>query len=211
VAAPLLAQRLGLPFADRLINPLGPSPAAHKEQITNEELADQPRSQLLEGLLLLGTAWSIPAIPDAPDSPENLRAVVEKSIAELLDAGGAVILGRAAAAVLGRRAGVFHVRLDGPPDRRAQRGAAWEGVDLDTARTHLSKTDVARARYVQRLYGRDPSDASLYHLVLDSTVIALDALVELIAVATEAAWSYDDGKLHADIASMRARLAEPPT
>jgi cytidylate kinase len=206
-----LAKRLGLPFADRLINPLGPSPAASKEQITNEELADQPRSQFLEGLLLLGTAWSIPAMPDAPDSPERLRTAVETSIAELLEAGGAVILGRAAAVVLGRRAGVFHVRLDGPPDRRAQRGAAWEGVDLDTARAHLTKTDVTRARYVQRLYGRDPTDAELYHLVLDSTVIALDALVELIAVAAEAAWSYDDSKLPADIASMRARLAQPST
>ncbi len=162
----------------------------------------------MEGLLLLGTAWSIPALRDEQDSPDRLRAAVEASIAELLDAGGAVILGRAAAVVLGRRAGAFHVRLDGPADRRAQRGAAWEDVDVDTARAHLTKTDVARARYVQRLYGRDPSDAALYHLVLDSTVIAVDVLVDLIAAAAEAAWSYDDSELHADIARMRARLGE---
>jgi cytidylate kinase len=174
-AAPLLAQRLGLPFADRLLNPLGPSPAASKEQITKEELADQPRSQLLEGLLLLGTAWSIPATSDAQDSPERLRSEVERSIAELLDAGGAVILGRAAAVVIGRRSGAFHVRLDGPQERRARRGAAWEGVTVDEARTHLTKADVARARYVQRLYGRDPGDPALYHLIVDSTVITLDA------------------------------------
>jgi cytidylate kinase len=210
VAAPLLAERLGLPFADRLINPLGPSPAASKEQITEEELAGQPRSSLLEGLLLLGTAWSIPAMPDTSDSPERLRSAVETSIAELLDSGGAVILGRAAAVVIGRRPGAFHVRLDGPAERRAMRGAAWEGVDLDTARAHLTKTDVPRSRYVQRLYGRDPADPALYHLMLDSTVITLDSLVDLIATAAEAAWGYDDSKLHADIARMRARLAAPP-
>jgi cytidylate kinase len=209
VAAPLLARRLGLPFADRLLNPLGPSPAASKEQITKEELADQPRRQLLEGLLLLGSAWSIPATRDAQDSPERLRTEVETSIAELLNSGGAVILGRAAAVVIGRRSGAFHVRLDGPPERRARRGAAWEGVTIEEARAHLTKTDVARTRYVQRLYGRSPDDPSLYHLVIDSTVVTLDALVELVATATEAAWGYDDSKLPDDIAEMRARMSQP--
>jgi cytidylate kinase len=209
VAAPLLAQRLGLPFADRLLNPLGPSPAASKEQITKEELADQPRSQFLEGLLLLGTAWSIPATRDAQDSPERLRSEVESSIAELINSGGAVILGRAAAVVIGRRSGAFHVRLDGPQERRAGRGAVWEGITVDEARAHLTKTDVARARYVQRLYGCDPADPALYHLVVDSTVVALDALVDLIANAAEAAWGYSDSKMQSDIADMRARLSQP--
>jgi cytidylate kinase len=204
-----LAQRLGLPFADRLINPRGPSPVVGGEQITSDELADQPRSPFWEGLLLLGTAWSIPATRDAQDSPERLRAAVESSIAELIDAGGAVILGRAAAVVIGRRPGAFHVRLDGPLERRARRGAAWEGVTLDEARSHLTKADVPRARYVQRLYGRDPADPALYHLVLDSTVVALDALVELIAAAAETAWSYDDTKLQSDIDAVRARLHQP--
>jgi cytidylate kinase len=210
VAAPLLARRLGLPFADRLINPRGTT-VGSEEQITQQELDDQPRSSLLDGLLLLGTAWSsVPATLDAQDSPERLRAAVETSIATFLDTGGAVILGRAAAAVIGRRAGAFHVRLDGPPERRARRGATWEGIGVDVARAHLTKTDVARARYVQRLYGRDPADAKLYHLVLDSTVISLDALVELVAAAAEAAWGYDDSKLQSDIDTMRDKLTQSP-
>jgi cytidylate kinase len=211
VAAPLLARRLGLPFADRLLNPLGASPKPSGEGISNEELADQPRSPVLEGLLLLGTAWTIPATRDTQDSPERLRTAVESSITELLDSGGAVILGRAAAVVIGRRLGAFHVRLDGPPERRARRGAAWEGIALESATAHLTKTDTARTRYVQRLYGRDPADPALYHLVLDATVMSLDAVVSLIATAAESAWNYDDTNLQRDIAATRARLDEAST
>ena len=40
-----------------------------------------------------------------------------------------------------------------------------------------------RAVYVQQFYGVDAGDASLYDLVIDSTVIGLDACVELIALA----------------------------
>jgi cytidylate kinase len=204
VAAPLLARRLGLPFADRLLNPLGTT--ATGEVISKEELADQPRSPTLEGLLLLGTAWSIPATRDAQDSPERLRGDVESSITALIDSGGAVILGRAAAVVIGRRRGAFHVRLDGPAERRIRRGAEWEGVTHDVAKAHMTKTDVARARYVQRLYGRDPADPALYHLVVDSTIVSFDALVSIIAVAAESAWGYDESELPAEIASARIRL-----
>jgi cytidylate kinase len=204
VAAPLLARRLGLPFADRLLNPLGTT--ATGEVISNEELADQPRSPTLQGLLLLGTAWSIPATRDAQDSPERLRGAVESSITQLIDSGGAVILGRAAAVVIGRRRGAFHVRLDGPPERRARRGAEWEGVTLNVAKAHMTKTDIARARYVQRLYRRDPADPALYHLVLDSTVVSFDAVVALIATAAESAWGYRETELPGEIAEARVRL-----
>ncbi len=52
----------------------------------------------------------------------------------------------------------------------------------------MHETDGARSRYVQRLYGRDPADASLYHIVLDATVLAVDDVVELLALAAEAFW-----------------------
>ena len=113
--------------------------------------------------------------------------------------------------VIGRRLGAFHVRLDGPPERRARRGAAWEATTLESATAHMTKTDVARMRYVQRLYGRDPADASLYHLVVDSTVLPIDAVVSLVASAAESAWNYDDTNLQGDIAAMQARLGQAST
>jgi cytidylate kinase len=119
-----------------------------------------------------------------------------------------VILGRAAAVPLAGYPGAFHVRLDGPVDRRARRGSIWERVDLQTAKAHLAETDTARSRALRRLYGRDPSDPTLYHLVVDATTIAADALTEVIAAAAEAFWRYDDNQLEALVAKTRARLAE---
>ena len=50
----------------------------------------------------------------------------------------------------------------------------------------MRETDRAREAYVQQFYGVDARDAALYHLVIDSTALALDACVELIALAAAA-------------------------
>ena len=46
--------------------------------------------------------------------------------------------------------------------------------------------DKARTAYVRRLYRCDPADPSLYHLVIDSTAMPLDTVVELILTAARA-------------------------
>jgi cytidylate kinase len=94
-----------------------------------------------------------------------------------------VILGRAAAVVLQDEPRALHVRLDGPEDLRLEQAMALEGVDRETASRHMRETDRAREAYVQQFYGADARDASLYDLVIDSTVIGLDTCVDLIALA----------------------------
>jgi cytidylate kinase len=90
--------------------------------------------------------------------------------------------------VLGKARG-YHVRLEGPPERRLVQGAAIEGIDLDEARAHMRTADAARTGYVRRLYRVDPANASLYHLVIDSTVLTLDDVVEMIAIGATRARS----------------------
>src|SRR4029077_3413006 len=100
----------------------------------------------------------------------------------LLADGGGVILRRAAAVVLGRDRG-FHVRLDGAPARRIIQGATVEGISQEQASAHMQAADRARAAYVRRLYHVDPADASPYHMVIASTPIPLDTVIELILTA----------------------------
>lgn len=204
---PLLATRLGLPFADRLIQ-ARPAAQPSAEGVTEAELDEEPRSPLVRSLALLSPTWNLPTAPEEPeDVPERMRKLVEDSIGELAEAGGAVILGRAAAVAIGRsRRWAFHVRLDGPVDRRARRGALWEGIDIEAATTRLHETDAARDRYVERLYGRNPSDASLYHMVVDATVLTVDACVDVLAVAANDYWAYDDDALPEAVARSKRRL-----
>ena len=189
VIAPALAERLGLPFADRLIQVQGRTPPPSEEGVTDAELEEEPPSPLLESLAMLSAGWALPMPTEPAGLPEQLKTQVEESIRELIDSGGAVILGRAGAAALAGHRNVFHVRFDGPEERRAEIGAAAEGISLKEAKHHLADTDSTRARYVKRLYRRDPSDPSLYHLVVDTTVLPPEVVTELVATAAEAFWS----------------------
>jgi cytidylate kinase len=118
--------------------------------------------------------------PPSHQQDEDLRGRGEAEISNFLSSGGGVLLGHAAAVVLGKARG-YHVRLEGSPERRLVQGAAIEGIDLDEARAHMRAADAARTGYVRRLYRVDPANASLYHLVIDSTVLALDDVVAMIA------------------------------
>ncbi|HEX6020652.1 MAG TPA: cytidylate kinase family protein, partial [Solirubrobacter sp.] len=43
--------------------------------------------------------------------------------------------------------------------------------------------DRAREAYVRHFYGCDARDPSLYHLVIDSTALSLEQVVDIIAAA----------------------------
>jgi cytidylate kinase len=132
-------------------------------------------------------------VPAPEDLADPVREQVEQSIDRLVEAGGAVILGRAAAIVLAGDPRAFHVRLDGPKERRIARAMAIEGIDEAAARARLDDTDRARTRYVDRLYGLDPADARLYHLLLDSTVLEADDAVRVVVTAATAFWERAGG------------------
>jgi cytidylate kinase len=185
VVAPALAQRLGLPFLQRVTTTEGEvalAAAPCHERLVAEEAKTTPVHRLLASF-----THSMPVGPtQSPLSvhhlDEDLRCSAEDGIHGLVADGGGVILGRAAAVVLGRDRG-FHVRLDGPPARRIIQGATVEGISQEQASAHMQAADRARAAYVRRLYRVDPADASLYHMVIDSTAIPLDTVIELILTA----------------------------
>jgi cytidylate kinase len=187
VVAPALADRLGLPFLQRVTTSEGhvAEPGPCDEQLSEEEVKATPAHRLLAHFAQAMPAGPTQSPPSTHHQDEHLRARGEAGIHRLLADGGGVILGRAAAVVLGKDRG-FHVRLDGPADRRVRRGAAIEGISEEQARERLYAADKARTAYVRRLYRTDPADASLYHLVLDSTAIPLDTVIELIVTAARA-------------------------
>ena len=189
VIAPALADRLGLPFLQRVTTSEGhvAEPGPCDEQLSAEEVKVTPVHRLLAHFTQAMPAGPTQSPPSTHHQDEHLRGHGEAGIHRLLaeSGGGGVILGRAAAVVLGKDCG-FHVRLDGPADRRVVQGAAIEGISEEQARDRLCAADKARTAYVRRLYRRDPAEASLYHLMIDSTAIPLDAVIELIVTAARA-------------------------
>jgi cytidylate kinase len=187
VVAPALAQRLGVPFVQRATSAggIGGECGPCTERLATAESRMAPAHRVLASLIQAMPAGPTQSPPSARHHDESLRRACEKEIHDLAGAGAGVILGRGAAVVLGKDRG-FHIRLDGPPGQRVLRGAAIEGVSQDQARRHMEAADRARTAYVRRLYRADPGDPRHYHLVIDSTAIPLDTVIEIILSALSA-------------------------
>ena len=149
VVAPALADRLGLPFLQRVTTSEGhvAEPGPCDEQLSAEEVKVTPVHRLLAHFTQAMPAGPTQSPPSTHHQDEHLRGRGEAGIHRLLAGGGGVILGRAAAVVLGKDHG-FHVRLDGPAERRAVQGAAIEGISDGQARERLGAADKARTAYV---------------------------------------------------------------
>jgi cytidylate kinase len=175
--APALAERLGVPFVDRVVSP----ETAHRlAQAENEGLFWRVvRSISPAGGLTAGSIHAERELNDRLTDRESLEAALR----DVADDGDAVILGRAGALALRDDPRALHVRLDGPREARVFRAMEIEAIDEAAARRRLVVTDRARERFVRDIYGLDPSDPGLYALVLDGTAFDTAACVELIATA----------------------------
>jgi cytidylate kinase len=180
---PALAERLGVTFVDRAI----PTAVAERLSVPLDEALAHDES-LGDAIGRLSSSFAL--LPELAGAmvhadllaEEDYRRETERAIREAA-ATGAVVLGRAGQLILRDEPGALHVRLDGPPERRLRQAMRLENVDRQAAERHMRETDRARQAYVQHFYDADPRQCSLYHLVLDSTTIPLDACVELIAQA----------------------------
>jgi cytidylate kinase len=186
---PEVARRLGVPFVDRAI----PTGVAERLAVPLQEAIDRDESiggtltRMTVWLGQVGQAFGAPgALPVDAVEDDDYRRATEQVLLDHARGDGAVILGRGGAVVLRREPRALHVRLDGPTEARVRQGMAVEGVDRDTAERHLSETDKARQAYMQHFYRCDLHDLSLYHLVIDSTALPLEAVVDLIVTAARA-------------------------
>lgn len=185
---PALAERLDVRFLDRAI----PMAVAADLDLPFDEVDAHDEARELkwhDRLLtsLLGGYFSGIA-PEADEKiviPADFRHATDRVIRRLASHGSGVILGRAAVIVLRQLPGVLCVRLDGPPARRLRQAMRLQRIDEATAGRAMRRFDRAQRTYFGH-YGAQPDDAALYHLVIDSTALPLDACVELIAGATTA-------------------------
>jgi cytidylate kinase len=185
---PTVAERLGVPFVDRAI----PTDVAGRLAVPLHDAIERDESVgswLTRALLSFGQVGPVLAgatpVPGSVLTEETFRAATEQVLRQHA-VSGAVILGRAGAIVLRDHPGALHVRLTGPTERRIEQGMLLEGVDRATATRHIEETDRARETYVRHFYRCDARDAALYHLVIDSTALPLDACADLIVEAAQA-------------------------
>src|SRR5947207_1116257 len=182
-----LADRLGWELVDhevvvQVAHELGITP---EEAEAHDERAESLITRILGNIQLIeGGMLPYEAAPQAIDMGRYhaaLRQVVEAAIG----AGRAVIVGRGAQVILAERRDVLHVRVVAPLDRRIAYVARREELNPADARSRIQLKEQDRARYLRAQYRRQPDDAHLYDLVVNTGVLGLDDAIDLILLALE--------------------------
>lgn len=175
----LLNRAITVQIASELSIPLDVA-EAHDERV------ETGWRRILANLPMTVTGISESALAADTTSDEMKLQIATERLLRAATSKNTVVVGRAAAIVLRDRQDALHVRLDGPKEARVRQGAEALGLTLTEAEKRLDQTDRARATYVRELYGRDWRDWTLYHLMIDSTALPIDACTRLILAAAHA-------------------------
>ncbi len=183
--AHLTAERLGYDYVDEQLpvvvaKRLMTSAAA----VESAENTGKSMSERMLRALEFATP-ELRAQPGASFDEECLREVQE-AVREYAAHGNAVIVGRGANAILGRRPDVVRVFMHAPRDWRIRHIMEGHGVDEKMAAAEVDRIDRARAEYMRAYYGVDWPATENYDLCIDTSTYGAQASAAIIMSAVEA-------------------------
>lgn len=175
VVGPRLAEALGVPFVGQ---------AWSSEDLEALEDPDQQVGPVQRALALVGRRGPAEGLL-ARAAPDPEAEAVHANVRLVLGAArdGAVILGRNATVILAEDPRAFHVKLDGPRESRVAWAAREAGLELPLADRRLAREDRVRAEMSLRLHNWDPRTNDRYDLVVNTSRVPLEAVVDLVVAA----------------------------
>jgi cytidylate kinase len=96
--------------------------------------------------------------------------------------GSCVILGRGGNFITNQYGGL-HVRIVAPFLVRAGYTAQYEKYTIYEARERMKKYDKDRKEFIKQYFGKDPSNANYYDLVINTTYLQVKEATEIILAA----------------------------
>lgn len=128
-----------------------------------------------------GSLERLPNEPDVFDS-ERMVEFVRGYLVEQAEKGDCVVVGRAAACVLARSPGAFHVFVYAALARKIRFIQEQFPEHAHDAEREILATDRRRADYIRRYFQREWDDRRLYHLMMNSCM-GVDAMVDATLTA----------------------------
>ncbi len=175
-----VARELGLPF-------FGPAFSSEAIEGGSEELRAREATFLTKVIALMAAAFGASVIPEGSLEGHRQELIAEnhRQVQGCAHLGG-VMVGRHGALLLADRPNTVHVLLTGSVEDRVERAAAESGIAREHAARRLEREDHVRADMAIALFGWDPRIPDHYDLVVNTSRIPLDAVVEMVLAAVRA-------------------------
>jgi cytidylate kinase len=147
---------------------------------------DGPSYAEQSSLTLPFVGFFSPAAPPISASLESYVRMVGLVIRGLAGEGNVLVVGRGGQVLLREYPCALHVQIVAPLKRRIETVMAREDIPWRAAQSRVRASDRARFDYLRRYHDANWLDSTLYHLVLNTARIPLDATVDLVVSAHEA-------------------------
>jgi cytidylate kinase len=113
----------------------------------------------------------------------TLLPKIAETILQLAELGHVILLGRGAHVITSTLPNMFHVRLVGSIEKRAERIREVQGLGPKAALAFLKKEDRGRERYLKKHFKKNIDDPTLYDLVINTDRVNNDEAAPLIGEA----------------------------
>jgi hypothetical protein len=175
-----VAHHLGLPY-------FGPAFSSEAIEGGPEEVHAQEAAFLTKMIALMAAAFGASVIPEGSLEGHRQQLIAEnhRQVQGCAHLGG-VMVGRHGALLLADRPNTVHVLLTGSVEDRVERAAAESGIAREHAARRLDREDHVRADMAIALFDWDPRVPDHYDLVVNTSRIPLDGVVEMVLAAVRA-------------------------
>jgi cytidylate kinase len=104
-------------------------------------------------------------------------------ILQLARFGKTIIVGRGSNVITSRLTNCFHIRLIAPIEHRIKHVQEVFNFSKSEAMEYIKREDANKNKYLKSHFFRDPNDATLYHLIINTGKLNYDESAKLIADA----------------------------
>lgn len=181
-----VAERLGYTLIDQQL----PVVVAKRLRVDREAVeAAEEGGRSLGERLLSGLELATPELASLSTEEsfdEEVLRGIRVAVGEYAGRGRAVILGRGAGTILGRRTDVVRVFLHAPRDWRIAWVVDRMGVVAKEAQRELDRVDRARTDYLRDWFGSSLGDPAQNDIALDTAASGIEGAITIVAAAVAA-------------------------
>lgn len=160
-----------------------------QESLEHSAQEEVIRQEVLGGLSTEQTAWvdrQFAVLVKEKALNEHVGVLdIVRMVLELAARGEVVLVGRGAGYLL-PAAATLHVRVVAPLADRIRYMSEWQRLSADRAADQVRARDSHRAEFLATCFPRRPKDQYAYDLILNSSLLGVEACAELIVTAARA-------------------------